>query len=692
MENHETVVRVDRPTGVQRWELWALIALLLVGAGLRFVALTDVPPGLRYDELLNYRMAERVLAGERPLYFTESWGHEPLFHYAQAAAIALTGESDWSLRVPAALLGLLSVLTTWLVARRLFDARVAILAAAVLTVSFWPVFYSRQGLRAIALAPLSGLTIYFLWRGVGRPRSQRRQAAIDFCVAGICQGGALYTYTTARTLPLVLPVFGLYLAVFHRSVALPTAQRSSFKRLWLGLLLCCVVAGLIAAPLLALLYEHPEMEQRKGQLDDVWVAAKEGRLRPVLSLAVQALGMFVWRGERDWLYNVYGRPVFGPLTGGCLVLGLALGIWRWRQARFALLLIWLTSGLLPAMVAPPAASLIHAIAAQPPAYVAVAVGAEALWSVLAKRREWAGHLLIAGLVTFHGVLSCRDYFVTWANAPEVWELYQGSVHAVAREVDAHDPPGPVAVGAPYVDYWHPWNAVAFDLALRREDLAVRWFNPAGGWVWPAGDGPATVYFPTDPLGRQAYDSALRELFVADAALLPAAGCAFTSFRVDRPTALEERLRSVRDARVAWPPDLEPLSPPALPLSFDQRFALLGYELQEITISPRDEVRLTSYWEVLAADSKPVVAFVHLTRDGQDIWGQQDRLDVRPAGLRPGDRFAQVHAVPVKPETLAGAYYVQLGLYNPDTMARLPIAPAPGSTADRVWVGYIEVTD
>ena len=58
---------MDSPTRLQRWELWALTVLLLVAAVLRLADLNDVPPGLRYDELLNYRMAGRVLAGERPL-------------------------------------------------------------------------------------------------------------------------------------------------------------------------------------------------------------------------------------------------------------------------------------------------------------------------------------------------------------------------------------------------------------------------------------------------------------------------------------------------------------------------------------------------------------------------------------------------------------------------------------------------
>ncbi len=691
---------MDSASKLQRWELWALVAILLMAATLRLVALVDVPPGLRYDELLNYRMAGRVLAGERPLYFTESWGHEPLFHYAQAAVIALTKECDWSLRLPAALCGLLGVLTTWLAARRLFGARVAILATAGLAVSFWSVFYSREGSRVIAITPLFNLMVYFLWRGLERLPTcpsrrdrhhadvyqsveQRRWAIVDFFLGGLCLGIPVYVYVAGRISPLLLVAFALYLVLFHWS---------RFKRVWFGLLLCGIVGALLAAPLLLLLYQNPGMEQRIDYLTAAWTALREGNPLPVFSLAIQALGMFVWQGERDWLYNVYGRPIFDLLTGACFVLGILLCVRRWRQARFALSLLWLVVGISPAIVVPPAASLTHTIAAQSPAYIVVAVGIEALWRVARKRREWVGPLLAAGLVAFHGVLSCYAYFVIWANGPEVRELYQGGITAVAHELDAHVSPGPVAIGAPYINYWHPWNGVAFDLALRREDLSVRWFNPGGGWVWPAGADPVTFYFPTDPLGPQTFDPALEDLFFADALLLPAVGDDFTAFRVAHPAALEERLEALAGTHVAWPPELAHLPSPTLPLVFGDRFALLEAELEEDTVAPGGELRLITYWEVLAADPTPIVAFVHLTSDGQDIWGQQDWLDVRTAGLQPGDRFAQVHVLPVQPETPPGDYHVQLGLYNPETLLRLPITPGAESAADRAWVGQVQVME
>jgi 4-amino-4-deoxy-L-arabinose transferase-like glycosyltransferase len=675
---------MNKATALQRWETWVLVSILLLAALLRLVALVDVPPGLRYDELLNLQMAERVLAGDRPLYFTESWGHEPLFHYAQAAVIAFVGESDWSLRLPAVVSGLFGILTTWLAARRLFGARVAILAAAALAVSFWSIFYSREGSRVIAVTPFFPLMIFFLSRGLDRSSTQRLHAIVDFCISGLCMGSMVYFYVAGRVPPLLLVAFSLYLLLFHRAL---------FKRTWYGLILSGVVGITLAAPLLILLYQNPGMEQRIGQLGDAWTALMTGNPLPVLSLALQALGMFVWRGEEDWLFNVYGRPVFDGLAAACFVAGVLVSIWRWRQARSALLLLWLMVGISPAVAVPPAASLTHAIAAQPPAYILIAVGLEALWRVASKRWKWVGPLLATGLLVFHGGTSCYAYFVTWAGAPQVRELYQGGITAVARELDARDLSGPVAIGAPYVNYWHPWNAVAFDLALRRDDLDVRWFNPAGGWVWPAGQDPATFYFPVDPLGPQGFDPVLEGLFLPDASVisLPSTGDLFSAFRVVRSVALEKRLDTLGKGSVAWPPELAHLPPPGLPLAFGGRFTLLGAELQGDGVLPGGELRLTTYWRVLTVDPSPVVAFVHLTSDGQDIWGQQDWLDVRTAGLQPGDRFAQVHSVVIDPETPPGFYYVQLGLYRPDTLVRLPITTVAAGTADRVWVAQAQVT-
>ena len=433
-------------------ELAALVFILLLAAGLRLIALADVPPGLRYDELLNYQMAGRVLAGERPLYFTESWGEEPLFLYIQAAVIAAVGASDWSLRLPAALFGWLAVLATWLAARRMFGARVALLAASALAVSFWSIFYSREGLRVLAVTPFHSMMVYFTWRGLKRRVGRRRQATLDFILGGICLGLPFYIYPAARLMPLLPVALAVYSAACHHA---------PFRRAWFGLLLLVVVAAVVAAPLIATIYGRPEVEQRIDQLAGAWRSLKDGRPEPVLRLVLRAFGMFVWRGEEDWLYNVLGRPIFDPLSGIAFALGAALCVWRWRETHWALLLMWLAVGVAPAIVVPPPASLSHSIAAQPPAYVLMALGLDSLWTTLQKRRKWAGPLVGVGTVAVHGVLSCCAYFVTWANAPVVRELHQGAITSVARELDAQDPHGPVVVGAPYVSTFARKGATDF---------------------------------------------------------------------------------------------------------------------------------------------------------------------------------------------------------------------------------------
>ena len=677
---------MDSAARLQRWELWTLVALLLIGTALRLVALGDVPPGPGYDELQNVCLSERVLAGEWAIYFPENFGQESLYPTLAALAVRLLGWSVSVLRLPGALGGASSVLVLYLAGRRLAGWRAALLAAAFQAVSFWPLIETRMALEMALLPPLAGLAMLFLARGLDEQARPRWRVLLDFALTGLFLGGHVYAYTAGRVMPLLPLALLAYLLLL---------DRRTLRRRWPGVLLLCLVTLLVVAPLALFLHAHPEAEQRLDQLSGPLRALGRGDFRPVLEITAGTLGMFTLRGEPQWLYNIAGRPIFDPLTSLFFYAGLVLCVARLRDWRCGVTLLWLLVGLGPGLVSPPPASFNHTLAAQPAVYLVLALGVDAARKWLAHRRAWAGPLMVALLLTLNVVLSCRAYFVTWAGAPEVRELYQGGITAVAHELDrldAHDPPGPVAVGAPYVNYWHPWNALGFDLALRREDLSVRWFNPGGGWVWPAGAGPVTFYFPTDPLGPQTFDPALEGLFAADATPLLTSGDNFTAFRVARPAALEERLDALAGTPVAWPPELARLPPPALPLVFDDRFALLGAELQEGTVLPGGELRLITYWEVLTADPTPVVAFVHITSDGQDLWGQRDWFDVRPAGLQPGDRLVQVHPVLVKPETLPGLYHVQLGLYGPDTLLRLPIATGAEGVADRVWVGEVVVVE
>lgn len=60
--------------------------------------------------------------------------------------------------------------------------------------------------------------------------------------------------------------------------------------------------------------------------------------------------MFGWKGDLANHYNLSGRPVFEPLGFFIFIAGVIIALFRWRQAPYALILIWLVAGLLPGIV------------------------------------------------------------------------------------------------------------------------------------------------------------------------------------------------------------------------------------------------------------------------------------------------------------------------------------------------------
>ncbi|MCA9927424.1 MAG: glycosyltransferase family 39 protein, partial [Anaerolineales bacterium] len=144
-----------------------LTTLILLAAVLRLYGLNNVsPPGITHDEVANWLIDRSILAGNHAIYFTRAYGHEAGFHYIQAAFVALLGDNVLALRLPTAFAGLLGVAVSYALVRKLFGRDVALFSAVLLAVLFWPVFYSRLGLRAILLPLFSGLSAYFFVEGM----------------------------------------------------------------------------------------------------------------------------------------------------------------------------------------------------------------------------------------------------------------------------------------------------------------------------------------------------------------------------------------------------------------------------------------------------------------------------------------------------------------------------------------------
>jgi hypothetical protein len=500
--------------------------------------------------------------------------------------------------------------------------------------------------------------------------------------------------------------FALYLIAFHRQMV---------RGRWLGLVLFFALPVLIVMPMVVYLQQHPELEQRLGQVGaETLEALKAGNPMPLLTRLGSTLLMFSFQGDPEWLYNISGRPVFDPVTAVAFYGGVFGSLWQWRKPKRAFVLIWLAVGLVPTMLSWPSGSLGHSIAAQPVAMVFPALFLVALWQQLDTHRmvRWAVRGLVIATILVFGAISGVDYFARWPQYPDVRHEYQAPITAAARylrEHDARTDPGPspgdgpslVAISAPYVDYWNPWSKRNFDLfynrrrALGSDDAAVRWFNGTSSILFPGGidGGQETLYVLPDHIRLPStMDSDLYGLLSSGARVLETghvdlSGTSFDVYLWQDRHPLEQRLQSVASSP-AWASAEGPYVPGqselerrtyALPMDVGHRLSLLGYAYGQEQVARGTPARVTTYWQVLDENSDPLAIFVHLLDDTNSLVAGWDGLHVSTETWQPGDIVIQVHQLQLPSDVSPGVYRVELGVYSPTTLERLNIYTGSGDT-------------
>src|SRR5260221_7251637 len=119
-------------------ELGAILAIVAVALWLRLPDLATLPPNLHGDEVSIGLDARRVLNGEMPAVFAVGWYEVPALSFTlHAATMALFGDNLFGLRLASLTESLISIVLLYLLTRRLWGSRPALLAAAFMTGAAW---------------------------------------------------------------------------------------------------------------------------------------------------------------------------------------------------------------------------------------------------------------------------------------------------------------------------------------------------------------------------------------------------------------------------------------------------------------------------------------------------------------------------------------------------------------------------
>jgi DNA-binding beta-propeller fold protein YncE len=420
-------------------EIVLLALILLLAFGLRAYRVDIIPPGFWTDEGNDGMEALQVLSGEFPTPFRVDWGGNPAMKsFYNALAIKLLGQNKIAIRGVAVAFGTLSVFFTYLLARQLFSARLALLASFLLAVSRWHIHRSRFDSVVIGGAFFQVVAFYFLIRAL---RSRRLS---DFAWAGLALGFGLNSYHGARIAPVIVVVLMAHQTLLKRGDFIRRYYKA-FATLVLG-------AVLLFAPLG--LYYSQNTNALVGRARDVWLFNNRGHFQSIYPgdhsdlemLGLQARDtflMFNYRGDGNGVNN-WGRcPMLDFVTSVLLVLGVGYSLFRWKDSRHFLLLSWLFLTLVTGSVltigAPQTARTTSVI---PALCIEAAIFLDGAWEALRRAlpkpgKQFTG-VAVAAALAIASCLNLDIYFNKYMRDRATWHMFAGSVAQLAEYIRSLD--------------------------------------------------------------------------------------------------------------------------------------------------------------------------------------------------------------------------------------------------------------
>jgi mannosyltransferase len=175
-----------RSNNRQMWITVCLVGLaILLGTALRLYDLGG--RNLWLDEIFTatFAHADHSLATVVDYALSTPIPAPPLWFIITHLSIKMLGSSEFALRLPVALCGILSLAVTYRLGKTLFGRTEGLIAVFLLSVSPFHIYYSREARYYAALILLSLLTVYFLYLAIQRQEWQWWAIFVAVTVANI---------------------------------------------------------------------------------------------------------------------------------------------------------------------------------------------------------------------------------------------------------------------------------------------------------------------------------------------------------------------------------------------------------------------------------------------------------------------------------------------------------------------------
>ena len=418
---------------MKKYQILLFLLIIIIAVFFRFWQLNSIPPGLYPDVAINGIDAIKANdSGDYKLFYPDNNGREGLFINLIALSFQIFGISILSIKLVAAIIGSLTVIGLFLLAKELFNSQIALLSSFFLAISFWHINFSRISFRAIALPFILVWAFYFLYRGL------RTHKIINFILAGIVFGLGFHTYIAIRIAPIILLIPLIQLFYEQRR------EQQTYKNIAVMVCIFSLFALLAALPLLIYFKNNPaDFLGRTGQVS-VFNAANP--LKELTISTIKTFGMFNFYGDQNWRHNYAGQPLLPWPIGILFIIGLVMPLKKIiNQIRekistpispdhtcqahptsYLLLITWFFVMLLPAILTTEGLPhALRAIGAIPPVFIFVGLGAWFSYNRLLQTKINKKNILVACLAFLITVTisEYKKYFIYWGENPATRDAF-----------------------------------------------------------------------------------------------------------------------------------------------------------------------------------------------------------------------------------------------------------------------------
>ncbi|MBN1582742.1 MAG: glycosyltransferase family 39 protein [Anaerolineae bacterium] len=654
----------DWPGHKRQIEWVLLIAIIWLAFALRVICLEC--QSIWYDEGLSIYYAQGTLY--------ETWSrvsqseHPPLHPLLLHGWIRLFGDTEFSVRMLSAWWSVLAVAGMYRLGRRLFNQTAAIVAAWLMTISPFAIWFAQETRGyALALTLIVGTVDAALDLFPQTPGVRQRHPGWTHYMLYVCLAiGALYTHLYSG---FVLLACNLSFLLWWIVSAGP-GKRKCIAR-W-------VAAQAIV--LLALCLWMPFVIAQFDANATYWHGAvywKEIVAQTLNAFSVGKTLEGTWATGAVWSLSVLA------------VLGTLALCWHKRdRLTAALLWLWLlvpTMVLIVLTVNRPKFSPRYLMNALPAFLLLASSGIQ--WLVrLGKRQRfaradlavWMVLLLSVTIVTGATFRSLLNYYLDK-------ETYRPDMRSVASYIESQE---------------------------TDRDLIVL----VGGYTLPAFtyyyDGPSpiipmpgellpTTEAPIEPgmlsalneaiVGRKQLWLVLWEPYIADPTGLVTDALEQTYHRLGVGRTFHKMALMRFD--VSPGPLLVESPSSVLYAKFGEQIQLVGYDLPVRAVHPGETVYVYLYWQALTEMTHDYKVFVQILDPDNGIVAQQDQIagaaEYPTTHWKPNTTIRNRFLLTIGPETAPGQYRLITGFYNPGRKTRLA-ATGPSAFTDYVFVEDIEV--